>query len=460
MKWSSRLWRYPEVWILTIAALFTRLWQLSTPNDIVFDEVYFREFASNYLSGAYFFDIHPPLIKLIFAGIGAIFGFSPEQVASGDEATLALRLLPAIAGALLVPLIYVIARQLGLGRRVAAFAGMLVLLDNALLVESRFVLMDSMLLLTGMGAVSCYLAFRKSRGGAKWGWLVSVAVLLGMTASTKWSGLAIVLLIFVLWIYDSMHTRIKRSRMMGEFTVVFATIAAIYAGSFAVHFALLPNSGEGDAFMSWRFQATLQGNSKYNPESNMPFINKFVELNTEMYESGGSVGEHPYSSRWNTWPAMTRPVYYWQGKEAADGSQGNIYLLGNPIIWWGSTMAAALLLILVVMGSRLVKKYQRVSVFLLAGYAVNFVPFIFISRPMFIYHYLFALIFAILITGLMFKLSLDWIAKDYGQKWVTRTYWASLAIVMAGFLFILPLSYGWPLSMNDLMNHMILPSWR
>lgn len=42
---------------------------------MVFDEVHFGGFASHYLKGTYFFDVHPPLGKLIIAGIGHLSGY-------------------------------------------------------------------------------------------------------------------------------------------------------------------------------------------------------------------------------------------------------------------------------------------------------------------------------------------------------------------------------------------------
>lgn len=233
MKSLQGLFRCPEIWVLTALALITRLWQIGWPQAIVFDEVYFRQFASNYLTGHFFFDIHPPLVKLIFAGIGALAHLQPIQVVAGYPGDVILRTLPALAGAALIPLMYVIIRQLGLGRRMAVFGALLVLLDNALLVESRFVLMDSILLLVGMGALSCYLQLRKTIGNHRWVWLVVLGLLLGMLVSIKWTGLATAGLIAVTWAIDSVLRRVKWQKMASEAAAVLAIVLAIYIGSFA-----------------------------------------------------------------------------------------------------------------------------------------------------------------------------------------------------------------------------------
>src|ERR1051326_619189 len=77
------------------------------PNMTVFDEVHFGKFISAYFTHEYYFDIHPPLGKLMLAGWGWLWGFKPGFSFANigdvfpDNTYLALRFLPALAGALL-----------------------------------------------------------------------------------------------------------------------------------------------------------------------------------------------------------------------------------------------------------------------------------------------------------------------------------------------------------------------
>lgn len=459
--WFKRLLKYPELWLLSVAALLSRLVFINNPPSIVFDEVYFRSFAADYLSGHYFFDIHPPLVKLLFAGSAHLLGISPEQLASEDPAGIVLRVLPALAGAALVPLVYVLIRQFGLGRRVATLGALLVLLDNALLVESRLIVMDSLLLLAGIGAMSAYMALRVSKGIKRWAWVIVTAVLLGVLVSIKWSGLAIAGLIALAWAFEAIRRRLDWRRLLAEVTAVVAIVATIYIGSFMAHFSLLHHSGEGDAFMSDRFQSTLEGNPQYKQSAGMASWDKFIELNEEMYTAQSSLNgvEHPYASKWYTWPLQLRPVYYWQGAEVGN-LQAHIYLLGNPVVWWGSTIGVLVALVLWLGLPRTLGRYRTLTGFLLFGYMVNFLPFAFIDRPMFLYHYLFALIFAVLLSCVLLALLFDWQAQKYGRTVARQTSWGVAAAALLAFLYFIPVSYGVPLTAADLQRYMWLPGWR
>lgn len=462
MNRCRRLVRYPEIWVLTSLALLTRFWQIGWPSSIVFDEIYFRAFASNYLSGNYFFDIHPPLVKLLFAGVGALFQLSPAEVAAGEPGSVLLRLLPALAGAALVPLIYVILLQFRLDRRIAAFGAALVLFDNALMVESRFVLMDSLLLLFGFGALSAYLALRRSKDNRRWIWVMIVAFFLGALVTTKWSGLAIVGTIGLAWICEGILRRWQWHRMLAEATVVIAIMTWIYVGSFMMHFALLTHSGEGDAFMSQNFQATLVDNTHYDPSKTMSFWKKFAELNIQMYDAQSTLNSttHPYASRWYAWPLMTRPVYYWQSEVEPGGMQRHIYLLGNPIVWLIGTAGVIVALFTWLFRTGWLAGRRKLMAFLLVGYAANILPFAFINRPMFLYHYLFAYIFSILIVSVLYEELHKRVIKRFGEQKANLIYWIAPSLIVLGFLFFLPLSYGWPLSPDDLSWRMWLPHWR
>jgi dolichyl-phosphate-mannose-protein mannosyltransferase len=81
------------------------------------------------------------------------------------------RLLPALAGSLLTPTVYLIITELGLSPYAGALAGLMVVFDTAILAQSRFILMESIMIFFGLSALLCVLKFRKESSRpftAKW----------------------------------------------------------------------------------------------------------------------------------------------------------------------------------------------------------------------------------------------------------------------------------------------------
>jgi dolichyl-phosphate-mannose-protein mannosyltransferase len=355
------------VW-LTFFAAVTRFTTITHPRAIVFDEVYFRDTALRYLQGSYFFDLHPPLGKLLLAGWAKLVGVT--ATAESTDPAVALRILPALAGTALVVVFYLLLRELTASQRVATFGSALLLLDNAVLVESRLILIDSMLLLFGIGALTCYLASRHRTGRPHWILLTASAVLAGMAASTKLTGLTALGVIGLVWLVQAIRNRFSWRRALAHAGILVLVPAFVYASVFAIHFQLLPHSGPGDAFMSQHFQSTLVGNPNYNSTARMSFTDRFIELNKAMhtYEISLNSSHHPYSSTWLSWPFMKRPVYYWtSGKEY-------IYFQGNPIIWWGILLGVVVVAIGWIRRPELFRRHYGPMALLTLAWVANFLP--------------------------------------------------------------------------------------
>ena len=454
----------PELIVLILAAAATRLWNLFTPSAVIFDEVYFKEFAGHYLDHHYFFDIHPPLVKLLMAGWSFLLNIPAVDLVTKTTPTVWLRVLPAVAGILIIPVFWALLRRFGASRAFAFLGAFALVVENALIVESRIIVMDSLLLLFGLSSIYFYLVARRSPSRWYWLWLALAAVAGGAALSTKWTGVTALGLVGLMWLADLRYRRSSFPRALASLAILVIVPLSIYTGAFWVHFKLLPQSGEGDAYMTPNFKATLKGSSYYDPSVNMTFLDKFVELNKYMYTyNQGKELTHPYGSRWYTWPLELRPIYYWQGQTGDDGRQGNIYLLGNPAVWWGVLIAAIAGLAHARIRRIKLRPTTIAALSLLAvAYLVNFLPFVGVPRVMFLYHYFFSFIFSLAFVVLLWNdLSADRDGKHQLENKASRTVYAGILLIMfLTFVYFAPLTYGSLLNPSQLSGHMWLRSWR
>lgn len=428
------------LFLLLLISLLTHFIFFSYPSETVFDEVHFGKFISGYLTGKYFFDIHPPLGKLLIAGVAKITDFKPDfsfkKIGQKfpDNSYIWLRFLPRLAGALLPIIIFLIALQLGIKIKYSFLTGLFVALENALIVQSRFILIDSFLLLFGFTSLLFFIKYRQTSTSYKKLFLFLSGFFAALAFSVKWTGLSFLGLILIFYLFKTLKSDKKIKTALNGLVFLIIIPAIIYFSFFALHFSLLYKSGPGDAFHSPNFQKTLLGNKYENDPQIKPsnLFSKFIELNKEMYESNKRLSAtHPYSSKWYYWPFMKKAVYYWH-KEINSNTSAYIYLLGNIFIWWLSTFAIAYLIIITIIKMLFKHPISFKYKFLITGYLFNLIPFIFIGRVMFLYHYLTALIFAIIIIGLLMD--------KYNLNNETT---AILAVVsLLAFLFFSPLTYG------------------
>ncbi|HEX3036041.1 MAG TPA: phospholipid carrier-dependent glycosyltransferase [Thermodesulfobacteriota bacterium] len=444
--------------VLGFVRQFALIWH---PQEVVFDEVHFGKFVSGYLTGEYFFDIHPPLGKLLIALAASIGGFRPgfDFNVIGEAYTsssyIILRLLPNLFGAFLPVCIFFFVRSLRGSGAAAFFAGLTLVFENAILVQSHFIFVDSMLLLFGFLGLTFFFWCRNYSN--KPVYLLASGIFFGCSASVKWTGLSFIALACLVSVWDVGQKLVRQQYPVKEIIVRGVLLIVIpffvYASIFAVHFSLLKKSGPGDAFMTPAFLKTLIDSPQRHNNSVEPlnFWGKFVELNERMYSANATLSAtHSYSSRFYTWPVMTRSVYYWVNQTSPDLTS-RIYLLGNPFIWW--TAFGAMIFALIFWKPR----FPETKWFLYLGWFLNFLPFLNIKRVMFLYHYFPALIFSIVIMSLFF---FDNIENNRQSQYTKILFVALIILFVVGFIFFMPLSYGLPLSSQEYELRNWLNGWK
>jgi dolichyl-phosphate-mannose-protein mannosyltransferase len=442
----------PELIVISVFSALMHFWHLFTPNVVAWDEIHFERHAGHYLAGTHYFDVHPPLGKLLFAAEARFFGIPASTLLGGAPAT-ALRILPALLGALVAPLVYVLLRQLGAARRVATLGAFAVLFENALLVDMRLALLEPFLISFGLCAITLFLAARHRQASQRLALLALSAVFAGCAISVKWTGASALGVILTTWLFDVWSTRPARppaKRMTGELSLMVGIPIVIYVASFAIHFALLRHSGVDDAVMSGRFRATLIGNPAYVPEARMSLFAKLRDVHRAMARGNRTLEYvvHPASSPWYTWPIMKHPILFWQ---SGTQPRSSLILLGNPVVWWGGGIAVLVAGALLWRRRDRLRRHQFAIAFLVGGFLLNYVPFIAIRRVMYLYHYLFSLVWlaALAVMGLSVVASWNEPGDDVLCRFTSRRsailYWSVAGAVLVGFLFFLPFTYGWPL---------------
>ncbi|KFA80464.1 hypothetical protein S40288_02089 [Stachybotrys chartarum IBT 40288] len=263
--------------IFTLLAIFTRLYKIGISNIVTWDEAHFGKFGSYYIKHEYYFDVHPPLGKMLVGLSGVLAGYNGSfEFKSGEkypeEVNYAfMRIFNAFFGIVCIPLAYYTARELKLTRPAVWLVTLMVLCENSYTTISRFILLDSMLLCGTVATVFCWSKFHNQRYSSfepEWFfWLFMTGISIGCVCSVKLVGLFVTALVGLYTIEDLWRkfgdTRMPiptlgahlLARIVGLIIIPFL----IYLLSFALHFAILDRSGPGDAQMSSLFQANLRG---------------------------------------------------------------------------------------------------------------------------------------------------------------------------------------------------------
>ncbi|KAI8806925.1 Dolichyl-phosphate-mannose-protein mannosyltransferase-domain-containing protein [Cladochytrium replicatum] len=295
--------------VLTITSIWTHCYKIGWSDIVVWDEAHFGKFASHYINRDFYFDVHPPLGKILLGMSGIIaqyngsFAFESGAKYPTELNYPVMRIFCALFGAFTVPVAYYTALGMRLSSAAAVLIAVMTLTDIAFLAISRFILLDSMLLFFTTTSALCLVKFREYQkldpfSFEWWFWLAFSGLSLGTVLSVKWVGLFAIALVGLHTVEDlwemlgdlKMPPRTYINHWLARIVFLILVPASVYIFSFWLHFEILNRSGPGDAQMSSLFQANLIGNDFHENPLQVAYGSKVTLKNNG--RGGGLLHSH------------------------------------------------------------------------------------------------------------------------------------------------------------------------
>jgi dolichyl-phosphate-mannose-protein mannosyltransferase len=414
--------------LMMIVAIFVlagvlRFPKLSYPPTIVFDERASMTFTLSYMYKRPYFDVHPPLTQMVFS---AIAGFNKPSYANkiinhddnfGDFPYTTLRYIDAFLGCLIPVLVYIMARCWYAKRNMAIIAAWLVIWDNSLVLYSRLILPENLMLVLGLGGVIMTLAALNSKKFRMW---FIAGIFLGGSISVKWLGLGF---------FAVAAAALTWKNNFRLFAKIAGVAILVHLAVWLVFFSRFPNNLiEPYSIYSGHYMRIGYPNPK------RPFeIIAYLPLHfVHILNANALYQQHSAASKPWEWPLGLGKISVYLN----DAKNTSMFLAGNNIGWW--MIPISVILGFLLLASPVRKYWARISrenLFLpMLGYVVSWVPLFFVGRVLFLYHYLSSLVWGYMLVPL---------AVDYGQRrysrWIKGLF---MVLVVAGFVLTAPLTYG------------------
>lgn len=466
-------------WLAPIAvamlAFGLRIWNLGSPNRLMFDETYYAKDAWSLLQFGYVREFSDNADERIVDGdLSTLTRTDPAQIAHPDAGkwlialgeqlfgmnSFGWRSSAAIVGALTVLVLSRLVLRLTKSILIGCLAGLLLTFDGLHFVMSRAALLDVFLTFWIVCAVTCLVADRdwiRARLNTFHPfrpWQLAAGVCFGLACATKWNGLY-ALAGFGVWTVvcevlarrrQRQATGIGRGFFATWFAVGLPAFLSIVGVAFVVYLASWTGLLNHYELYARRFGGAddpwIDGSASGWFASAVDALRTLWQFHviTWNFHTGDylATAEHPYASNPWGWLLLERPVAFDAVNDiaaercgaAADSScLREVLALGNPAVWWTG------LVVLIV--SPMVwwrTRDWRWSVPLTAV-AVSWLPwFLNSDRPIFQFYSVALLPFVIVAICLMID--------TLGRRFVTLP-WKYLAPVAAMGLLALTIALFW-----------------
>lgn len=411
-------------------------------DNMYFDEIYHGRTAFEIIHRIFPYEItHPPLGKDIQTIGLAIFGMTP----------FGWRCVGTFVGVLMLPLMYIFAKAVIKRRRYAIIATVLLAADFMHFAQTRIGTVDSYSVTWIMLMFLFMYRYTQSNYNFEplkktFPSLLLCGVSFGLGGATKWlclyggAGLA---LIFFYTIYqrhreyvfakkepDKYASIINKYKAKTLLTILWCVLVFIVIPG-VIYYLSYKGYTNHDG-VPWTLRDVLD-NQKY-----MFSYHKDLLPTTP----------HPFASEWYTWPLNIRPLLFYNS-HAYPALTSTMSTMINPLICWFGLVSA---IVFVVYAIRR-KFFSKAVAFVGVAALSEWVPWMFIQREKFIYHYFAVLPFLILLVVLMLKY------LEEHTAWGRRLTIIFVITCIAMFAAFYPVISGTPVPSEYIPFVRWLPTW-
>jgi len=383
-------------------------------SSLYFDEVFFVRTAVEHIEGLKVYEIsHPPLGKEIIAASILTIGMSP----------FGWRLFGALFGVILLVVMYIFIKNM-FGKTFVAACGTLLLgFDFMRFVQTRLGTIDTYCVLFIL--LSFFFMYRYVTTDINAPFKKSLLPLafsgffFGLSFAVKWIGFYAGAGLLIIYLIRIVQLGLHYNSTQKEGYTIYVCKTLIYSVLF---FVVVPAITYYLSYIPYGIAAnmTISEGMLWNPEYyNIVWKNQVSMFN---YHSK-LVAEHPFSSYWWQWVLNIRPILY-ESKVIGD-TRATFGSFGNPVVWWGGIAA------MVIMAVRIFTHRDGKALFILIGYLSQLLPWVAVSRIVFIYHYFPSTLFIVLAFAHLFNTLIE--QRGESGKSIAYGYTALAGTIFAIF---------------------------
>lgn len=402
-------------------------------NGTYFDEIYHARTAYEHLHGQRPYETtHPPLGKLLMSAAIAVFGMTP----------FGWRFAGALIGVLMLPALYLLAKQLFKRRDLATLSMGAFALDLMHFTQTRIATIDSFpvfFILLSYWFMVRYMqtdvfAVAKNEeprllSRAFWKSLIPLALsglMMGLSIASKWIGIYSAVGLAVLF-FTAVYRQYRASSLAFSYAdgsdkelpeaqqkrIKDAQVNAlnrifVTCGFCVLFFIVVPCIVYYLSYIP------------YLAPTGRVTVQRVIDAQIGMlsYHSTPGLGmDHPFQSPWWQWPFILKPMWFSQDSFEPAGYASTIMCMGNPWVFYIGAVAMAAVMV------ALVLKYLRIRegrlrrlpgdgdltlYVLVVAFLSQYLPWVLVPRSMYIYHYFASVPFIILATA--------WAIGQIGRK--------------------------------------------